>query len=369
MNVFAISFLVMLACVLGELLILKVFRNHVIPWRDVVFNLNSGHILMWVSRATEVLLFGFLLAHLNMHWVDQWPPIAQWGFAFIAWDFCFYWMHRMHHRFSFLWAAHVLHHEGEHFNLSLALRISWHGSLTAFPFVAILAVLGVPLEIFIGVSSFHYAVQFYNHTGLVNRSGWLERIMITPSHHRVHHKVAPLYINKNFGGTLVVWDKLFGTFQPELDDVESPYGVPGSTPTYNPFWGNVLPLLNWINLRGPTLRPGNSWFADSYIVSAGVLLFVLVIYYVNCEAALPFAERFSLFAFIFLGTVAIGGLSDEKRWGLVSWIAIGVLLPGVFVGHFSVNDPVALLLYSLITIHGVVGFWMSRIPAQPHLDA
>ncbi|MEG1328241.1 MAG: fatty acid hydroxylase family protein, partial [Janthinobacterium sp.] len=119
MNPFALSFLIMLAFVLAELLILKWVRKTPVPWKDVIFNLNSGHILMWVFRGVEVAAFALLLRHVNLHLVDQWPVVAQWVFAFFAWDLCFYWMHRLHHKIPLLWAVHVVHHQGEHFNLSL----------------------------------------------------------------------------------------------------------------------------------------------------------------------------------------------------------------------------------------------------------
>jgi len=125
-------------------------------------------------RGVEIFLFGVLLQHVNLHVVDQWPPVWQWIFAFIAWDFCFYWMHRLHHKIGVLWAVHVVHHQGEHFSLSLGSRNSWYSSLSNFPFIAVLAVLGVPLEIFVTVSSIHYSVQFYNHNGIIGKSGWLE---------------------------------------------------------------------------------------------------------------------------------------------------------------------------------------------------
>ena len=182
LKMLALSFLIMLAFVLAELLILKWVRKTPVPWKDVIFNLNSGHILMWVFRGVEVAAFALLLRHANLHIVDQWPVAAQWVLAFFAWDLCFYWMHRLHHKIPLLWAVHVVHHQGEHFNLSLGVRNSWYSSLTNFPFIAILAVLGVPLEIFLVVSSLHYTVQFYNHNALVNKSGILDKFMVTPSH-------------------------------------------------------------------------------------------------------------------------------------------------------------------------------------------
>ncbi len=355
MNFFAISFLVMLCLVLIELAILKWAGKQTAPWKEIIFNLNSGHILMWVFRGIEVLGFGLVLQHLSLHWVDQWPVAWQWVFAFIGWDFCFYWMHRMHHKLPIFWAVHVVHHQGEHFNLSLGIRNSWYSSLTSFLFVAILAVLGVPLEIFIAVSSFHYSVQFYNHNALVGKSGWLDKIMVTPSNHRVHHGMDPIYINKNFGGTLLIWDKLFGTYQAERDDVPLRYGVSGSVSSNNPLWANNSPLQKFVQTHLPSLQNLTKLtIPDGYIGSGGVIIFGMVIYYVNADAGISGWQQFFLFALIFLATVAIGGMSDERRWGLQGWIALAVL-PLVYVLHFGLYNPWALALFSAWLLHAAAG--------------
>src|SRR5699024_3092268 len=110
-----------------------------------------------------------------------------------------------------LWAVHVVHHQGEHFNLSLGIRNSWYSSLSDLPFIIGLAVIGVPLPVFIIVSSMHYGIQFYNHNGLMGEFDWLKRFIVTPSYHRIHHAMAPVYRNRNFAGTFVFWDRLFGT--------------------------------------------------------------------------------------------------------------------------------------------------------------
>ncbi|MFM9434916.1 sterol desaturase/sphingolipid hydroxylase (fatty acid hydroxylase superfamily) [Janthinobacterium sp. CG_23.3] len=356
MSMFALSFVAMLAFVLAELLVLRFARRQAIPWREVIFNLNSGHILMWVLRGVELGAFALLLAHANLHIVDRWPPAAQWAFAFVGWDFCFYWMHRLHHKLPIFWAVHVVHHQGEHFNLSLGVRNSWYSSLTSLLFVAVLAVLGVPLEIFLLVSSFHYSVQLYNHNGLVNKSGILDRFLVTPSNHRVHHGIDPRYLNKNFGGTLLVWDKLFGTYQPELDGVPMQYGVPGMVATDNPLWASNGALFGWVRRRFPGRRDGASpGFAvpELFIGIGGVILFALVIYYVDNEGRYPAARQLLLFALIFAGTIALGGLSDGRRWGALGWAAIALALPLTFIGGYGVREPWGLCWLALLLAHGL----------------
>lgn len=365
LNPFALTFVIMLAFVLAELLILKWVRKTPVPWKDVIFNLNSGHILMWVFRGVEVAAFALLLRHANLHIVDQWPVAAQWLFAFVAWDLCFYWMHRLHHKIPLLWAVHVVHHQGEHFNLSLGVRNSWYSSLTNFPFIAILAVLGLPLEIFVVISSLHYSVQFYNHNALVNKSGILDKIMVTPSHHRVHHGTDKRYINRNFGGTLLLWDKLFGSFQPELDGVEMRYGVKGTTPTHNPLLASNGKLFKWLRARFPDWQSrGIFHVPELYIGIGGVILFGLVIYYVNHEAAWTAAQQATLFALIFAGTLALGGLSDARRWGAMAWIAICLVLPLLFLFWYGARDAWGVIFMGLLLVHGLDGARRLWWPAQ-----
>lgn len=366
MNMFALSFVAMLTLVLAELAILKYARKQPIPWKDVVFNLNSGHILMWVLRGVEIVLFGLVLRYASLHWIDQLPIAAQWAIAFIGWDLCFYWMHRLHHTLPVFWAVHVVHHQGEHFNLSLGIRNSWYSSLTNFPFIAILAVLGVPLEIFVVVSSIHYSVQFYNHNGLVNKSGILDKFMVTPSNHRVHHGIDERYVNRNFGGTLLIWDKLFGTYQPELDGVPMQYGVPGTVASHNPLHASNAGLFKRLQQRWPRMasRTPIAW-PELSIGMGGVLLFGIVIYYVNVEGRFPPAQQAILFALVFGGTIALGALSDGWRWGALAWTAIALFMPLLFLAYFSVRDPWGVIFFALLFIHGLDGLrrLLQRKPA------
>ena len=382
MNVFALSFLAMLVLVLAERFWLQKRKRRVAPWRDLVLNLNSGHIVMWAFRGVELLAFALVLQHASFGWVGQWPAAWQWLFALLAWDLCFYWMHRLHHTVPLLWAVHQVHHAGEHFDLSLGIRNSWYSSLSSFPFMVVLAVVGVPLEVFLVVSSLHYSVQFYNHNAVVGRSGWLDQVMVTPSNHRVHHGTHPLYIDKNFGGTLLLWDKLFGSYQAERADIPLQYGLATSIPTptgtdkptaasRNPLWANHPALLAWwqrrLAHRPPPARAALR-VSDSYIGAGGVLLFVLVIAYVNAEAHLNGARQALLFGALVLGTVALGGQSDGKRWGLVLWAAVMTCLPVLVAavwGWFSHGLFPSALALSLHAWAGLLELARARAPLSP----
>lgn len=361
MNQFALPLALMLALVVADLLLLKHLRGEPAPWHDMVFNLDSGHILLWLFRGVEVAGFGWVLGHASLHWVDRWPAAAVWAFAFVAWDFCFYWLHRLHHRLPLMWAVHVVHHEGEHFNLSLGVRNSWFSSLTSFPFFAGLAMLGVPLEVFIIVSGLHYSVQFYNHCGTVRRSGLLDRWMVTPANHRIHHGMNPEYLDKNFGGTLLIWDKLFGTYQAELLGVPIRYGVAGSIASNNPFWANLLPVLRYLRLPVPQWRPARGLPPPAaWIAAGGVALFGAVIYYVHRQGNWPGAQQAVLFGLILLATIALGGFSEGRRWGRPAWVVLTVGTALLFIGPFGLADPLGGVMLVALGLHGAASCFVGR---------
>ena len=353
--------LLLLCCTLVELVLIKFVKKDKIPWREVIFNLNSGHILMWILRGLEVVIFAFVLNNFSLGLVPTWPLALQWIFTFFAWDFCFYCLHYFHHKIPLFWSVHVIHHQGEHFGLSLGIRNSWYSSVTSIPFFLILAVLGVPLEIFIPVSAFHYFVQFYNHNNIVNKSGILEYFMVTPSCHRVHHGINPEYIDKNCGGTFNFWDKIFGTYQKELDDVQIQYGVldESLTKTDNPFWANNIPLFQYLKIKMPKLNLNENKIpvSDMYIASGGLILFGIVIYYIALfgQRILIEPKEIVFFTFIFVATIANGSSSDGRFSGLVSWIIISTIPTIAFILYYQVFEPIPLMLFALFFLHGLYG--------------
>jgi sterol desaturase/sphingolipid hydroxylase (fatty acid hydroxylase superfamily) len=336
MNEFAWAYSVMLAMILLEVGILKFLQGHSIRWREAISNLNSGHLVMLLFRGLEIYAFGLLYTHASLHWIDRLPIIWQWIFGFIAWDFCFYWMHRLHHKIPLLWAVHYVHHQGEEFNLTLGVRNSWYSSLTNFPFVAWLAIVGLPLEIFVVVSSLHYTIQFYNHNAIVKSSGFLDRWMITPANHRVHHGLDSRYVNKNFGGTLIIWDKLFGSFQAKEDHIDDRIGLKSGMPSYNPLWFNHRPLAGVVAHLFPRQSRANSpGLPDNFIGLCGVVVFVISIFYVNLHGRSTPLVEWSFFGWLLTSTFLIGGMSDNKPWGVFGWIIFSMIFP----------------LYSLLILH------------------
>jgi sterol desaturase/sphingolipid hydroxylase (fatty acid hydroxylase superfamily) len=159
-------------------------------------------------------------------------PAAGWVAALIGWDFLFYWHHRAEHRIRILWACHVNHHSSQHFNLSTALRQPWtpHASIFFYP---LLGFIGVPPALVMVSAGLNLIYQFWVHTEVVRRMPrWFEFIMNTPSHHRVHHASNKRYIDKNYAGVLIVWDRVFGTFEEEQEPVV--FGLTKNIGTFNP---------------------------------------------------------------------------------------------------------------------------------------
>lgn len=168
--------------------------------------------------------------------------------AFIAVDFQGYWVHRWSHEINFLWNRHVVHHSSEDFNLACALRQSISAFINYFTILLIpAALLGIPAHVIAIIAPLHLFLQYWYHTQLIGKLGFLEHIIVTPSHHRVHHAQNRVYMDKNHGQIFIIWDKLFGTFQEELDDVPPIYGITRPAQTWNPIVINFQHLWLMIN--------------------------------------------------------------------------------------------------------------------------
>ncbi len=227
-------------------------------WRlaDSVTSINSAVLRLVLEGPLRLLLlipYAWLYEHARVLELDASSPWVWLG-GFVAVDLCFYWAHRSLHRYNLLWGAHQPHHSSEDFNLSTALR---KGALqTAFdwPFYLPLALLGVPLPLFLLLLGIQLAYQFWIHTQHIERLGWLEQILVTPSHHRVHHGQNDCYIDKNHGGVFIVWDKLFGTFAEEREPVR--YGVTTPVNSFDP----LRLQLSWWRLLWADARATHSWW-------------------------------------------------------------------------------------------------------------
>jgi alkylglycerol monooxygenase len=157
-----------------------------------------------------------------------------WVLAMVLYDFCYYWLHRLGHERTILWAAHVAHHQSEDYNLSTALRQTSTGFLLGWIFYIPMYLVGIPAEVVVTAGALNLLYQFWVHTEHIPKLGWYEWIFVTPSNHRVHHAQNDVYIDRNYGGLFILWDRLFGTFQEELDEESVIYGIRGALKSWNP---------------------------------------------------------------------------------------------------------------------------------------
>lgn len=204
---------------------------------DSISNLSQGIGSQLVGIFLKTItFFGYL--YIYEHWrLNTFPnTVWTWLVLFIGVDFFYYWFHRKSHQINALWAAHIVHHQSEEYNLTVALRQSWFQSGFAWFFYLPLAFAGFEPIMFLTVSAFNTIYQFWIHTRTIGKLGPLEWFLNTPSHHRVHHGSNPKYIDKNHAGTLIIWDRMFGTFQVEEDEVI--YGVTKPLDSWNPVWAN-----------------------------------------------------------------------------------------------------------------------------------
>jgi sterol desaturase/sphingolipid hydroxylase (fatty acid hydroxylase superfamily) len=227
------------------------------PLMDSVSSISSG----MVNSLKDVL--GLSITLLSYEWMSnhlalfqQEVSIASVLIAFIVIDFYGYWSHRLSHQINFLWNKHAIHHSSEEFNLSCALRQSISSFVNLFTFLLLpAAIVGVPAKVIAITLPIHLFLQFWYHTKHIKKMGILEKIIVTPSHHRVHHAINPEYMDKNHGQIFIFWDKLFGTFQEELDDVPAVFGITRPAQTWNPFR---------INFQHLWLLISDAWRAENW---------------------------------------------------------------------------------------------------------
>lgn len=194
-------------------------------------NSVTGVLFAGIVTGWAMFIYQFRLFDIGFAW---WV----WPVAFVFDDFMYYWVHRLGHTVRWFWADHIVHHSSQHYNLTTALRQSWLSPLTLkFLWLgSVMILIGFhPLVIGI-VSGFNLIYQFWFHTEAIKKMpAWFEAVLNTPSHHRVHHATNPIYLDRNYAGVFIIWDRIFGTFQPELEDEKCRYGIVRNIATNNPF--------------------------------------------------------------------------------------------------------------------------------------
>ena len=208
---------------------------------DAISNLFMGTL----RTANKLIIIGaagyvFYLAETNFAiWrmdINSW---FTWIFAFVIYDFFYYWFHRISHERQIFWASHVAHHQSEDYNLSTALRQTGTGAFVSWVFYIPMFLIGIPSYVFISVASLNLIYQFWVHSEHIPKLGWFENYFVTASNHRVHHAQNEHYIDKNYGGVFIVWDRMFGTHKIEDENEPCIYGIRGTLNTFNPIWANL----------------------------------------------------------------------------------------------------------------------------------
>ncbi|MEM8508929.1 MAG: sterol desaturase family protein [Bacteroidota bacterium] len=372
---------------------------------DTVSSLSSGLTnIIKDSLGLVVVLVGypFLVEHLAL--LEMETTWLVWLIAFLAIDFAGYWNHRLSHHINIFWNQHVIHHSSEEFNLACALRQSISNLIGYFALLLIpAALLGVPNTVIAILAPVHLFAQFWYHTQHIGKMGWLEYIIVTPSQHRVHHAINPEYIDKNLGQILCIWDRMFGTFQEELDHVPPKYGVLKPASTWNPIlinfqhvwrlckdawraksWKDKLRI--WFMPTGwrpedvaknypiskiedvfnfKKYQPEASAMLKGYAIfqllfNTGLMLFMFYNY-----ASIGFNNLLLFGAFVFVGIFGYTALMDRKPYAF--WVelvrgTLGLLLIIVWGDWFGLNTyfkwgATMVGIYFLITIF--CGFYFS----------
>ena len=205
---------------------------------DAIADLSCGiaqQLCLLVSQAPLLVVYAYLQGHYGL-WTFE-KSLGTFALAWLINDFLYYWWHRASHRINWLWALHVVHHQSEDFNLAVALRQAMFTHTTAMIFYAPMALMGFDVVTFGVVLALNTLVQFWIHTELIRDCGPIEWLFNTPSHHRVHHGINDRYLDTNYAGFLIIWDKLFGTFEREEEEVV--YGITKPLNSFNPFWANT----------------------------------------------------------------------------------------------------------------------------------
>lgn len=335
--------------------------------------------------AKSILFLGYLWLYNNhrLFTIENTP--LNIFLLFLGADFFYYWFHRLSHEVNAMWAAHIVHHQSEDYNLSVALRQSWLQSFFSWVFYLPLAWFGFDPIQFLALSSFITLYQFWIHTQTIKSLGPLEYIFNTPSHHRVHHGSNKKYIDKNHAGTLIIWDRLFGTFQKEEETVI--YGITKGLNSWNPVWAN---LHYWVDIyeaskkkqtifgklkllfTGPdslyteSIIPSNTKYNVAANRSIHIYAFVQFTIILAIASALlfntnkiPYSLLIAISLVLIIGICNIGALFERKKWfvffeylRLYVWL---FFLPLLEVELFSMTYVILITILILNTI------WLNQI--------
>ncbi|MDC3362559.1 sterol desaturase family protein [Gammaproteobacteria bacterium] len=255
MDLIAIAVPFFLALILAEFIYGISRGRNTYRLNDTINSLSMGSLSSLsglVIVGGSALIYEFIVKTFQLTQLPAESTLV-WVATFILYDLAYYWKHRLGHEVALFWGSHVSHHQSEDYNLGTALRqtsIDFHGFLFLIPFF----IVGVPGEVLVATVSLNLIYQFWVHTQHVPKLGPIEWIMVTPSNHRVHHARNDQYVDKNYGGVFIIWDRLFGTFQDELAEEPAVYGLRKPLNSWNPLWANTHVywrlLIDFVKMKG-----------------------------------------------------------------------------------------------------------------------
>lgn len=389
MNIYAFITPLVLLLLLFEIGYSVYKKNGIYNFQDTITNLGTGIGNQCVNLGVAFFVFkfyGFIYQYI------PWKVPNTWYFLLlllILQDFVFYWFHRIGHTLHIFWAAHMPHHSSEELNLSVGLRASFTQRIFQFLFFDwILVVFGFSPEMIYSMAAIHLFIAYWHHTQLINKLGWIEKIFVTPSHHRVHHGVNPEYIDKNFSEFLIIWDRIFGTFAKEEKPVC--YGLTHPPRTWDPFYINIqywkqliddaiaapylvdklkiwfMPLtwrprgLEQTDLTqriGYDLEEQTKWTSKQFAFSKPYLIFQLLLglvfmyFTINQQNALSVFDRILFSAEIMLMIYSWYGVLEAKPWAIFTEIGRLLLMGATFVIVLYQHDLITLIGWvSILTL-------------------
>ena len=381
--------------------------NH--SYMDTISSLSSGFTNLMVDiLGLGIIILSYPFFYERLKVIELEESILLYFIAFVCVDFASYCHHRLKHSINIFWNMHVIHHSSEEFNLACALRQSITNNLgIGILFLIPAALLGVPHQIIIILGPLHLFGQFWYHTRHIGKLGWLEYILVTPSQHRVHHAINKEYIDKNLAAIFCVWDRAFGTFQEELDDVPCVYGTLKPVQTWNPLLINFQHLSYLIEDAWHTKNIGDKfkiWFMPTgwrpkdiidkiprkivknvyaqekykpkysllhkVFVSFHFLILNIVLYiFLSSFGDLIFADKMAYLILIFSTIFSFSSIMDGFKWS-VSFefirISIGILII-IFQEELllTYNQPILIFLFSYLLISILLNFLVLRsVPAR-----
>ena len=330
------------------------------------------------SSALKIGLGGAVFFFVETYFsLPRWDSssILTWVIAFVAYDFFYYWFHRISHERQIFWASHVAHHQSEDFNLSTALRQTGTGAFVSWVFYIPMFVIGTPSYVFISVASLNLIYQFWVHSEHIPKLGWFENYFVTASNHRVHHAQNEQYIDKNYGGVFIIWDRMFGTHKVEDDNEACIYGIRGTLNTFNPIWANLHIYMKigkemWLSkdwkekLYAPFARTG--WIPKSFPEKVAKDNFNSQTFkkfdpVISIQIKLYSFFQYLFITYIFLAFIQSGYLNYFQLWITISMMAFTMFSTAMWLDGKEAMKVELLRLALYISIGIYVYFQTSLI--------